>query len=202
MNIWLESSASSSARAASSCAPKSSFRGGNVIVGMPAPRAERCDGSIVRLMLILGTPETPRMPPPSRSLGTTGAAARGLQGGRAAGRVVDARRVVRWRLAVDLASRRAGVLTTRELLLEGRRRRRASAQLLAPVEVTPKKSERVEPCTARSVPRSVPSPVPAPDMKSSRVRGVWPRWSSALAAPPAILDARGLPFIAKPLRPG
>ena len=39
-------------------------------------------------------------------------------------------------------------------------------------------------------------------LKSSRVRGVWPRWSSALAAPPAILDARGVPLIAKPLRPG
>ena len=33
----------------------SSFAGGNAIVGMPALRAERCDDSVVRLMLILGS---------------------------------------------------------------------------------------------------------------------------------------------------
>jgi hypothetical protein len=80
---------------------------------------------------------------------------------------------VRWRLAVDYAThahtRRAGVFTTRELLLEGRRpapseraRSRWELCVVAPVEATPKTSERAEPCTARSVPSSVP----APDMRA------------------------------------
>jgi len=213
MNIWLESSArgrmsSSSARAASSCAPKSSFAGGNVIVGMPAPRAERCDGSVVRLMLILGTLtggtgaaralESPLMPPPSRSLGTTGAGARGLQGGRVAGRVVAARRVVRWRLAVDLATRRAGILTTRELLLEGRRRRRASAQLLGALRGGTRRgaNEKVVHGTVGAV-----AGARARHEELARARRLTEEEQRDGCAA-AISDARGVPLIAKPLRPG
>jgi hypothetical protein len=62
---------------------------------MPAPRAARCDGSVVltvvRLKLILGTLtggtgaaralESPLMPPPSRSSHTTGAPPEGIRGG-------------------------------------------------------------------------------------------------------------------------
>ena len=183
MNIWLESSArgrmsSSSARAASSCAPKSSFAGGNVIVGMPAPRAERCDGSVVRLMLILGTLtggtgaaralESPLMPPPSRSLGTTGAPPEGF---RAGGRLGES--LPRGELCggdwpsisprAVLASSRRVSCCSRAVGAAERARSCWELYVVAPVEVPTKKS-----CTARSV----PSPVPAPDMKSSRVRGV------------------------------
>jgi len=214
MNIWFESSArgrmsSSSARAASSCAPKSSFAGGNVIVGMPAPRAERCDGSVVRLMLILGTltggtgaaralQESPLMPPPSQSLGTTGTVARGLQGGRAAGRVVAARRVVRRRLAVDLATRRAGVLTTRELLLEGRRRRRASAQLLGALRGGTRRgaNEKVVHGTVGAV-----AGARARHEELARARRLTEEEQRDGCAA-AISDARGVLLIAKPLRPG
>mmetsp|Transcript_28405 Transcript_28405/g.57282 ORF Transcript_28405/g.57282 Transcript_28405/m.57282 type:complete len:243 (+) Transcript_28405:178-906(+) len=237
MNICDEASAagsksSSSARAISSCAPKSSpappysigAAPGAPIEGSwkPSPRAERCEGSVARR----GPPRSslgiagggasggsePVSPAPRRSFGTTGAEILAAAEGEAAV-ILSGDSLPRGELCggdepsgLSLPSRLVASSWRRESCWprggEGDERVRSWGWVLVePVPaVTPKNSERVG--TPRSVPCSAPVPEAA-DMKSSRVRGVCPRWSRPPAcAPPAVDEARGVPDMAKPLRPG
>ena len=104
---------------------------------------------------------------------------------------------MRWRLAVDLATRRAGILTTRVLLLEGRRRRRASAQLLGALRGGTRRgaNEKVVHGTVGAV-----AGARARHEELARARRLTEEQRDGCAA--AISDARGVPLIAKPLRPG
>jgi hypothetical protein len=105
---------------------------------------------------------------------------------------------VRWRLAVDLATRRAGILTTRELLLEGRRRRRASAQLLGALRGGTRRgaNEKVVHGTVGAV-----AGARARHEELARARRLTEEEQRDGCAA-AISDARGVLLIAKPLRPG